>query len=190
MPAAPLLPLPPRQAIEALAELLGEGGNRPSTGSSEDGTAWLVLTSSGDPEPFVDCGSFELSGEDGAPYRVPAARLAVRLPVAPAERREVLLRQMRLDGRLVVIARPAEPGSRLEAKTSYVVTRTVDRVALDGRVLASERDTTAFETGGTGRLAPGLSCRPTGRLERAVVEAAEQLLSRAGASVDDAPGDE
>ncbi|MCS6877712.1 MAG: hypothetical protein RMK73_02870 [Geminicoccaceae bacterium] len=174
--------VPPEAAIARLAEALGAEKSRMRRGTAEDGTAWLELTSSGDPEPFVDCGSFELHEPGAPPRRIPAARLDLRIPLAPPERREVLLRQLRLDGRLLAIARPSEPGSRLEVRATYVLTRTVDRVALDGRVLDTQRETAAFETGTTGRFAQGLVCRPSGRLEQAVVRAAEQLLNPADAS--------
>lgn len=173
---------PPERAIERLAEALAEADPRLRRGTGEAGVAWLVLTSSGDPEPFLDCGSFELVDAQGRVERLPAARLAVRLPVQPAERREVLLRQLRLDGRLAVAAVPEDGGSRIELEATYVLTRTVDRVALDGRVLDSQRETAAFRTGEIGRLEQGLVCRPNGRLEAAVVEAAERLLTPADAS--------
>lgn len=168
--------LAPEAAIAALAEALGGEERRVRRGSEADGTAWLALTSSGDPEPFVDCGSFELPAADGSSNRIPAARLATRIPLQPAERREVLLRQLRLDGRLLLTAAPTATGSRLETRASYVLTRTIDRVALDGRVLDSQRETIAFETGGLGRFAQGIVCRPTGRLEQAVADAVARLM--------------
>jgi hypothetical protein len=173
---------PPERAIERLAEALAEADPKLRRGTRPDGVAWLVLTSSGDPEPFLDCGSFEVVDAQGRLERLPAARLAVRLPVQPTERREVLLRQLRLDGRLAVAAVPEDGGSRVELEATYVLTRTVDRVALDGRVLESQRETAAFRTGEIGRLEQGLVCRPNGRLEAAVVEAAERLLTPADAS--------
>lgn len=189
-PPAPalLVTAPPDRAIAALAEILGGAGREVESGSGEDGVAWLAFTSRGDPEPFLDCGSFELRGEDGAVRRVPAASLSVRIPLLPAERREVLLRQLRLDGRLLVTARPEGSGSRLEARAAYVLTRTVDRVALDGRVLDSQRQTIAFATGERGAFDQGLACRPTGRLEAAVLEAAAATLTPVDAADDAAPG--
>lgn len=189
-PPVPLLVVrePPEAAIAALARALGGIERELRTGTAEGGIAWLVLTSRGDPEPFLDCGSFELRGEDGAVRRVPAASLSVRIPLLPAERREVLLRQLRLDGRLLVTARPAGRGSRLEARAAYVLTRTVDRVALDGRVLDSQRQTIALATGERGAFDQGLSCRPTGRLEAAALEAAEARLTPLGAADGAAPG--
>lgn len=193
-PPAPalLVPAPPGRAIAALAETLGGAARGVKSGTAEAGVAWLALTSSGDPLPFVDCGSFELRGEDGAVRRVPAASLSVRIPLLPAERREVLLRQLRLDGRLLVTAQPEGRGSRLEARAAYVLTRTVDRVARDGRVLDSQRQTIAFSTGERGAFDQGLACRPTGRLEAAVLEAAARLTKAsaagAGAAGGAAPG--
>jgi hypothetical protein len=178
----------PGRAIAALADALGGAGRGVRSGTAEAGVAWLALTSSGDPEPFLDCGSFELRGETGGVGRVPAASLSVRIPLLPAERREVLLRQLRLDGRLLVTALPEGRGSRLEARASYVLTRTVDRVALDGRVLDSQRQTIAFATGERGAFDQGLVCRPTGRLEAAALEAAATRLSPAGAAGGAAPG--
>lgn len=188
-PPSPALDVrePPEAAIAALAQALGGTGRELKTGTTEGGIAWLALTSRGDPEPFLDCGSFELRGEGGEVRRVPAASLSVRIPLLPAERREVLLRQLRLDGRLLVTARPEGSGSRLEARASYVTTRTVDRVALDGRVLDSQRQTIAFSTGERGAFDQGLLCRPTGRLEAAVLEAAAATLTPVGAADDAAP---
>lgn len=166
----------PEAALAALAEALGAEERRLQRGVAEGGVAWLALTSTGDPEPFVDCGSFELPAADGSTSRIPAARLSVRIPLQPAERREVLLRQLRLDGRLLLTAVPTPAGSRLETRASYVLTRTIDRVALDGRVLDSQRETIAFESGGSGRFAHGMLCRPTGRLEQAVADAVARLM--------------
>jgi hypothetical protein len=186
-PAPPSLSVEerPERAIELLAEALAASGSKLGRGTRETGEAWLVLTSSGDPEPFLDCGTFEAIAEDGRVERVPAARLAMRLPIPPAERREVFLRQLRLDGRLAVSARPEDGRSRIDVVASYVLTRTVDRVALDGRILESQRETVAFETGRAGRFDQGLICRPTGRLEDAVIEAARKLLTPVGASAGD-----
>lgn len=174
----------PERAIKALAGALADADPNLRWGSGEEGVTWLVLTSSGDPEPFLDCGSFEAVGEDGRIVRLPAARLALRLPLFSGERREVLLRQLRLDGRLVVLARPENGGSRIAVEATYVLTRTVDHVTLDGRVLLTQRETAAFRSGELGRLEQGLICRPTGRLERAVVTAAERLLSPVAGSAD------
>ncbi len=181
-PPSVVTSMPPQTAIAQLAEALGAETNRARRGTREDGTAFLELTSSGDPEPFVDCGSFELHQPGTPPERIAAARLNLRIPLLPPERREVLLRQLRLDGRLLAIAHPIPEGSRLEFRATYVLTRTVDRVALDGRVLETRRETIAFDTGSVGRFAQGLVCQPTGRLEEALLRAAERLFTPSDAS--------
>lgn len=183
-PPALDLALAPEPAIDGLARLLaGEAPDRLRRGRDADGTAWLVLTSRGDPRPFVDCGTFVLA-EPGAPERrLPAASLEVRIPVLPAERREVLLRQLRLDGRLGLLARPTPSGSRLELRADYVLTRTVDRVTRDGRVLDSQRQTVGFASGERASFDQGLVCQPTGRLEAAALEAVRTLSGEAGQGV-------
>lgn len=126
---------------------------------------YVVAYYSGNPEPYVDCGTLETSAGN-----VPGAAQQARLSRFRDYEEWQALRQMRLDARIVTRFEPRTSGTRMLTSATYVVTRTADTVDGQGAVIGTRRDTVSFESGGTGRFTKGTVCRPTGSLERAVAE--------------------
>lgn len=119
---------------------------------------------SGEAGPWLDCGSFVPAGAAEA-QRLASTALLTRIvpPGGPPE--VVALRQLRLDARMVVRGVQSGEVVALSARIAYLVTRTLDAIARDGRVLETRRETVIFEAGTTGRLDDHLVCRSNGRLE-------------------------
>ena len=160
----------PEAALRLLADRLKGRDFQKVEGASGPGR--LVLEFSGDPEPYLDCGTFIVGGATPTEptRREPASRLQIRIPVpATVAAGEVILRQLRLDARIVITAEREQGLTQLTALVIYGATRTVDRVALDGRILDTSRETMAFRTDQLGRFAMGLECLATGRLEADVL---------------------
>jgi len=132
----------------------------------------LVAFYAGDPREFVDCGLVSMvAGEGEAPrvlQRYSADRPETRTYRVLRGRRVGLLREMRLDARVVVGIAPGkdDEGARVTSEAVYVLTKTVSRVyegGVAGPVL--DREVVGFGSGEIGRFAKGTRCVATGRLE-------------------------
>jgi hypothetical protein len=129
----------------------------------------LVARYSGDPRPFLDCGTVTAL-EDGKPLDPPreygANRSEVRTSKNPKDRRVGLLRQLKLDARLVVRVEPRGKGARVFANSIYVATKSVNRLRKGGRVdELVDREVISFQSNETGRFEKGTQCIANGKLE-------------------------
>ncbi|MDX6750931.1 hypothetical protein SH611_14005 [Geminicoccaceae bacterium 1502E] len=150
-------------AIRAMAEALPAAGLEVEAVDLDAGRIAAVY--SGEAEPWLDCGWFVPAGAADGEW-LPATRLLARIVPPGAPSGTVALRQLRLDARLVVRGEPLGDLVELDSDVHYLVTRTFDVVAADGRVLRTERATLVFDTGQSGRLDENLRCRSNGRLEQ------------------------
>lgn len=150
-------------AVEAAVEALPAAGFEVQAVDRERGLIAAVY--SGEADPWVECGQFVPAGAADGQW-LPASRLMTRIEPPGAPPGVVALRQLRLDARLVVEAAPVGDAVELASEVSYLVTRTVDVVAPDGRVMHTDRATLVLTTGKAARLDERLRCRATGRLER------------------------
>ena len=129
----------------------------------------LVARYSGDPRPFIDCGTVTAL-EDGVPVDPPrqysANKPEVRTAKSPKGRRVGLLRRMQLDARLVVRIEPRGTGARVYASSIYVASKTINRLRKGGRPdELVDREVISFQSGEEGRFEQGTICVATGKLE-------------------------
>jgi hypothetical protein len=127
----------------------------------------IVVSYSGDPEPYVDCGWIVVYGEDELD-RIPAARSK-----ADFERRlegdiVTLERDLRLAARMNVKLEPDGEATVVRADSSYLLTKTV--TPEDGQEPLHE-ETIRFSTGETASFGSTTTCQPNGELERLVLDA-------------------
>jgi hypothetical protein len=129
----------------------------------------LVARYSGDPRPFLDCGKVTAFA-DGKPLDPPrvysANRPEVRTSKNPKNRRVGLLRQLKLDARLVVRVEPRGTGARVYANSIYVATKSVNRLRKGGRAdELVDREVISFQSNEIGRFEVGTQCIANGKLE-------------------------
>jgi hypothetical protein len=157
--------------LEHMAEHLHELGMRVEQ-TDRGERRLLVALYAGDPREFVDCGLVRMvAGEGEAPrvlQRYSANRPETRTYRVLRGRRVGLLRELRLDARVVVgiVPEKDDEGARVTSEAVYVLTKTVSRVyegGVAGPVL--DREVVSFGSDGTGRFAKGTRCVATGRLE-------------------------
>jgi hypothetical protein len=157
--------------LERVAEHLRELGMRVEQ-TDRGERRLLVALYAGDPREFVDCGVVRMVAGSGETPRVlqqySANRPETRTHRVLRGRRIGLLREMRLDARVVVGIAPEkdDAGSRIKSEAVYVLTKAVSRVYEGGEAgPVLDREVVSFGSDGTGRFAKGTSCVATGRLE-------------------------
>jgi hypothetical protein len=127
----------------------------------------IVVTYSGDPEPYVDCGWIVVYEEDELD-RIPAARSK-----ADFERRlegdiVTLERDLRLAARMNVKLEPDGEATVVRANSEYLLTKIVTP---DDSQEPLHEETIRFSTGETASFVSTTTCQPNGELERLVLDA-------------------
>ena len=155
--AAKLVSMPADEAAVQVLAGLGRSALAPEHVDLSGGV--VVVTYSGSPEGFVDCGTIRF---DRAGPAVPATRKYV---VSEVDSQQLthgsLSRELRLDTRMVVAAQPSGDGTSVSVDAVHVVTKTIET---GDEVVGSEAIT--FEDQGSGRFQKGTTCHSTGRLEQ------------------------
>jgi hypothetical protein len=127
----------------------------------------LVVTYSGDPKRYVDCG-WIVTYEGDEFERLPAAQSDASF----LRRREgqvvTLERDMSLDARMNVQVEPSGEDAVVRTDSTYVLTKTVASTEAEQPLHA---ETISFATGESGAFSSGTKCQPNGELERMVFEA-------------------
>jgi hypothetical protein len=118
-----------------------------------------VVTYSGDPEPYVDCGWIVIH-EDDEFERVPAARSQVELVTVE--------RGLTLDARMSVQVEASGEEAIVEADSTYVLTK---RIASGEGQGALHAETIRLGSGQSDTFTSGTRCQPNGQLERLVFDA-------------------
>src|SRR5690242_5144413 len=125
---------PPEWVLDRTAENLKREGL--SAAPREAGDRRLIALYSGDPREFVDCGVVEMM-VDGRSERPPklysANRPETRTYRMVDGQRIGLLREMRLDARLVLEVEAQGKGTRVTADAIYALTKTISRVYKAGQ---------------------------------------------------------
>ena len=164
---------PPDRVFRNLVDRLQQQGRVELTFVDEPGRH-LVVEYSGDPEPFVDCGTLTIR-TSGRADQVPAAAAETSFRRSTGsignQRGETLAlyRNLRLDSRMLVQVQPDGGGARVDADAVYVLTKTINVGSRDGD-RGQRRETITFGTGESGRFQRSTQCRPTGRLERLAID--------------------
>lgn len=129
----------------------------------------LVARYSGDPRPYLDCGKVQALIDDkpmNPPRTYSANKPEIRSARTIRGKRYGLLRQMRLDARLVIQVEPRGEGSRLFSDAVYVTSQQLHRLRRGG--VPDElvrREVASFNSAETGRFAKGTVCVSNGKLE-------------------------
>ena len=132
-------------------------------------TRLVVARYHGDPRPYIDCGKVETL-DGGVPMNPPRVYSANKDEVRAARtvqgKRIGLLRELQLDGRVVIRVEPRGKGSRVFSLATFVATKSISRLRAGGVVdELIERETVSFMSDEEGRFAKGTVCVSNGKLE-------------------------
>ncbi len=170
-PASVDLPETPAEALAAAAAAMRAHGLQITI--DDERALLLVGQLSGEPEPYVDCGSVEIVPGPKAsepPTSFPAAAARAQVPRTVGSQRTEVVRQMRLAARLVVSAVASGDGTQLTSRAYYVVTRSF---SLPGDLASADVgprvEAMSFTSDRPGSFPSGTTCIATGRLERLVI---------------------
>ena len=148
----------------------------------------IVARYSGNPEPFIDCGSI-VTEESGALGEVPGAIRQVSLNHDLDGQPVILDRSLNLDGRIIIRLQERSFGTVITTDTTYVVTKTVSIAASSGATVEGSRETVNFSAGKRAEFGKGTACQPTGSLDFAVLQGLPNVvgskeIARADLAVD------
>jgi hypothetical protein len=135
----------------------------------------LVARYSGDPEPFIDCGSI-VTHQGGALGQIPGSASTIALNYTLGDEPVVLNRLLNLDSRIIVRLAPQAQGTVVKTDATYVVTKIVDVTDLSGAVREGSRETVSFEAGNRGEFSKGTACQPNGSLDLAVLQSLPNIV--------------
>lgn len=128
----------------------------------------IVARYSGNPEPFVDCGSI-VTHENGALGQISGSARDVSLNYRLEDQPVVLRRGLNLDSRIIIRLQEQRHGTVISTDTTYVVTKTVDVEATSGSATEGSRETVSFSAGKRAEFSKGTACQPNGSLDVAVL---------------------
>ncbi|HZA67802.1 MAG TPA: hypothetical protein VE592_12670 [Geminicoccaceae bacterium] len=164
-----------------LLDRLNQSGLQVGLADQERGV--MVATYSGDPAPYVTCGSILLYGE-GEPEQIDASGEASFDRVVGRRSIEVD-RDLKLDARLAVEVKPGGGEAFVETTGNYVLTKTVVAAYRSGSERGRAYEIVSFSTGERGAFSKGTVCQPNGALEQTVLDImppATQVVQRAQGS--------
>lgn len=171
---------PPEWVLDRMAENLKRDGL--SVAPREAGDRRLIALYSGDPREFVDCGVVEMLVEgrrERPPKTYSANRPETRTYRVVDGHRIGLLREMRLDARLVVEVEPQGKGTRVTSEAIYVLTKTTSRIYKGGQPgEALDHEVMSFTSSEIGRFKKGTSCVATGKLEDLPTQALKKVSAQ------------
>ena len=135
----------------------------------------LIARYSGDPEPYIDCGSI-VTHQGGTLGQVSGSAPTVALNYKLDEEAVVLNRTLNLDSRIIIRLTAQSQGTVIETDTTYVVTKTVDVADRSGGVTRGSRESVSFEAGRRGEFSKGTACQPNGSLDLAVLKSLPNVV--------------
>ncbi|MGI9487197.1 MAG: hypothetical protein ACR2RF_15225 [Geminicoccaceae bacterium] len=136
----------------------------------------LIARYSGDPGPYIDCGSI-VTHENGTLGQIAGSAPAVSLNYELEEKPVILNRSLNLDSRIIIRLVGQPQGTVIRTDTTYVVTKTIDVAASSGAIREGSRETVSFEAGGRGEFSKGTACQPNGSLDLAVLQNLSNIVS-------------
>lgn len=135
----------------------------------------LVARYSGDPEPFIDCGSI-VTHQNGTLGQIAGSAPTVELNYELENDPVILNRTLNLDSRIIIRVAEQSQGTVIKTDTTYVVTKIIDVVDQSGAVREGNRETVSFEAGDRGEFSKGTACQPNGSLDLAVVQSLPKIV--------------
>lgn len=136
----------------------------------------LVMTYSGDPEPYVDCGWIVTYEEDDL-ERLPAAQSDASFRRRRDGEVVTLERDLRLDASLNVQVEPSGEDTVVRTDSTYVLTKTI---ASEEAEQPLHTETISFQAGQSDAFSSGTKCQANGELERLVFEALPRVSLAGG----------
>ena len=141
----------------------------------DESKSLIVARFSGNPEPFIDCGSI-VTHQNGTLGQIAGSVPLVELNYALEEEPVVLNRTLNLDSRIIIRLTDQQQGTVIRTDTTYVVTKIVDVVDEAGNVRDGSRETISFEAGNRGEFSKGTACQPNGSLDLAVLKSLPKIV--------------
>lgn len=135
----------------------------------------LVARYSGNPYPYIDCGSI-VTHQDGALDQIAGSASAIALQYKIDGESVVLNRLLSLDSRIIISLADQLQGTVIETDTTYIVTKMVDVVDRSGGIKEGSRETVSFEAGNRGEFSKGTTCQPNGALDLAVLQSLPNVV--------------
>ncbi|MGF1476804.1 MAG: hypothetical protein ACFB6S_14695 [Geminicoccaceae bacterium] len=130
----------------------------------------MIAVYSGAPRNFIDCGGIVAERKTNRARRLIDADDAEAVFGRRERRRTITVqRQLQLDARVVVNIEPAGNQARVEAETTYVVTKLLDVFDRRGQWQSNSSESVLFTSGDRAQFSKGTICQPTGGLERAAL---------------------
>jgi hypothetical protein len=142
---------------------------------ADESKSLIVARYSGDPEPFIDCGSI-VTHQSGALGQIAGSAPSVQLSYELEQEPVVLDRTLNLDSRIIIRLADQPQGTVIQTDTTYVVTKIVDVVDGSGNVRDGSRETISFKAGNRGEFSKGTSCQPNGSLDLAVLKSLPKIV--------------
>ena len=190
------LPAPPKKTLvadpkaEVWAELVGFLENSEFTiDHIDEEKSLLVARYSGNPEPYVDCGSI-VTHQGGTLGQIAGSSPSVALNYELEQQPVILNRTLNLDSRIIIRLIEQARGTVIQTDTTYVVTKTVDVEQSSGAIQEGSRETVSFEAGGRGEFSKGTACQPNGSLDLAVLQSLPNIIGSDEIDRADLPNDE
>lgn len=135
----------------------------------------IVARYSGNPEPYVDCGSI-VTHENGALGQISGSAKDVSLNYKHDNQPVILRRALNLDSRIIIRLEEQRLGTVVSTDTTYVVTKTVDIEKLSGNTSEGSRETVSFSAGKRAEFSKGTACQPNGSLDVAILQSLPNVI--------------
>ncbi|MGI9434112.1 MAG: hypothetical protein ACR2Q4_04665 [Geminicoccaceae bacterium] len=135
----------------------------------------IVAGYSGNPEPYVDCGSI-VTHENGSLGQIAGSAQDVALNYRLDDQSVILKRGLNLDSRIIIRLEEQRLGTLVSTETTYIVTKTVDVEQTSGAVNEGSRETVSFGAGKRAEFSKGTACQPNGSLDVAVLQSLPNVV--------------
>jgi len=136
---------------------------------------FLVARFSGNPEPYIDCGSI-VTHHQGTLEQISGSASTVALNYEVDQEPVFLNRLLSLDSRIIIRIADQPQGTVIDTDTTYVVTKTVNMTDLSGDIHEGSRETVSFKAGNRGEFSKGTTCQPNGSLDLAVLKSLPNIV--------------
>lgn len=135
----------------------------------------IVARYSGNPEPYVDCGSIVVH-ENGTLRQIAAAIESISLNHEMNNQHVLLNRLLNLDSRIIIRLEERQLGTVVSTDTTYVVTKIVDIETRSGSEAEGSRETVSFNAGERASFGRGTACQPNGSLDLAILQGLSNVV--------------
>lgn len=141
----------------------------------DEAQSLLVARYSGDPEPYIDCGSI-VTHQNGTLDQIAGSAPTVALNYELEKKPVILNRALSLDSRIIIRLSDQARGTVIQTDVTYVVTKIVDVADPSGQTKEGNRETVSFEAGNRGEFSKGTTCQPNGSLDLAILQSLPNIV--------------